>query len=401
MDPEKTPHQAANLDSSALVSGQERSKPSHSLRQFLAVLLSLCLALFLVDATISLIDDSLILIFGLHALSAMRGMVGLLPMVPKRLFLPIPLYVLMTMLAVFPFAIFCYGRLQLFSWSFSICEVVLALTILWLAQGGLRLRWPLVSVDQLGPRRFGWWNLSGFVLANILGLLPAIAVYCYLCAAMAVAHFSEGFMALRPNGLSVQVRKYVRNDGKTIQLFPMAHVADAKFYQAVAQTFPTNSIILMEGVTDDQNLLTNKITYKRMAKVLGLSEQMEKFEPTRGEIVPADVDVSRFSKETIDFLNLVMLIHAQGLKVNNVLRLAQYSTPPHLEDGLLQDLLLDRNKHLLEEMQSQLSQTDNIMVPWGVAHMPGIATGIQKSGFRLDETREYMVIRFGKGGRPN
>jgi hypothetical protein len=26
--------------------------------------------------------------------------------------------------------------------------------------------------------------------------------------------------------------------------------------------------------------------------------------------------------------------------------------------------------------------------------MPGIARGILKSGFHLDETREYMVIRF-------
>jgi len=35
------------------------------------------------------------------------------------------------------------------------------------------------------------------------------------------------------------------------------------------------------------------------------------------------------------------------------------------------------------------------MVPWGVAHMPGIAKEIQKLGFHLDETHDYMVIRFG------
>jgi hypothetical protein len=42
-----------------------------------------------------------------------------------------------------------------------------------------------------------------------------------------------------------------------------------------------------------------------------------------------------------------------------------------------------------------LPQSDNIIVPWGAAHMPGLAKEIQKSGFRLDETREYVVIRFG------
>ena len=390
-----------------LLPPESKRKPG-SFRQFFAILLSLCLALFLVDAVVSLVDDSLILFFGLHIFSLIRGLVailallmgvglyglmGLTPMVPKRLFLPIPLYFLVVLLAVFPIMIFCFGRLQQFAWGFSIGQVVLALWILRSAQGKPGLRWPLVSADQLGVRRFGWWNLSGFVLVNLFGLLPAIVLFLYLCAGGAVDRFSEGFMTLHPNGFSVQVRKYVRNDGKSIELFPMSHVADAGFYQKVAQTFPTNSIILMEGVTDNQNLLTNKLSYKRMAKSLGLSEQKVKFVPTRGEKVPADVDVAQFSTDTIAFLNLITLIHAKGVNSEVVLKLLQYS-PPDFETSLFQDLLTKRNEHLLKEIQSHLSETDNIMVPWGVAHMPGIAKEIQKSGFRLDETREYTVISF-------
>ena len=380
-----------------------------SWRQVFAVLLSLCLALFLVDAVVSLLDDSLILFFGLHVFSFIRevvallalfmgvavyGLMGLTPVVPKRLFLPIPLYYLVVLLAMFPVMIYCFSRVQLFAWGFSAFQVVLALGILWRAQGGLRFRWPLVAVDRLGSRRFGWWNLSGFMLATLFGLLPGAIVYSYLCAALAVNHFSEGFMTLRPNGFSVQVRKYVRNDGKLIELFPMAHVADAGFYQQVAQTFPTNSVILMEGVTDRQNLLTNKLSYKRMAKSLGLSEQKVEFAPTRGEMVRADVDVAQFSTQTIDFLNLVTLFHAKGVNAATVLQLFQYSPPPDFEAGLFEDLLTKRNQHLMEEIQSHLSQVDNLMVPWGVAHMPGIAREIQKSGFRLDGSREYTVIRF-------
>jgi len=174
----------------------------------------------------------------------------------------------------------------------------------------------------------------------------------------------------------------------------MAHVADAGFYRKVAQTFPTNSIILMEGVTDDQNMLTNKLSYKRMAKSLGLSEQKKEFAPTRGEMVRADVDVAQFSKETIDFLNLVTLIHARGVNVATILQMMQFAPPPDFEAGVFQDLLTKRNQHLVEEIQTQLSRTDNIMVPWGVAHMPGIARELEKSGFRLDKSREYTVIQF-------
>ena len=391
----------------------EANRKSGSARQVFAFLLSLCLALFLADAVISLADDSLILLGGLHSLSALRGLVGffamlmvvgvyglmgLTPMVPKRLFLPISLFPLVGMLAVFPFAIYCFGRLQQVAWVISLAQVIVGLGVLYWAQGRPGFRWPLVPVDRLGVRSFSWRNLSGFVLANVFVLLPAMTVYFFLCTALAVDHFSDGFMALRPNGFSVQVRKYVRNDGKTIELFPMTHIADAGFYQHVSQTFPTNSIILMEGVTDENNLLTNKITYKRMAKSLGLSEQHEKFEPTRGEMVPADVDMDQFSRDTIDFLNLVMLVHARGLTPDNIRKWMQYSPPDHFEKELIDDLVKKRNRHVVEEIQSRLSQTDNIMVPWGVAHMPGIAMEIQKSGFRLDGTQEYMVIQFHNRG---
>jgi len=386
---------------------------SGSTRHLFAILLSLCLGLFLVDAVVSFADDSLILLGGLHPLSTLRGLtaifamlmavgvyglIGLTPMVPKRLFLPIPVFTLAAMLALFPFAIYCFGRLQQVGWGISLCQVIVGLGILYWSQGGFKFRWPLVSVGELGARRFSWWNLSLFLLVNVGLLMPAVMVYIFCCTALAVDHYSEGFMELHPNGFSVEVRKYVRHDGKTIELFPMAHVADARFYQKVAQTFPTNSIILMEGVTDEKNLLTNKISYRRLAKSLGLSEQKVKFTPNRGERVRADVDVDQFSKDTINFLNLIMLFHAQGVNAGNVLMLTQYTPPTHLEEEVINDLLKKRNQRLVEEIRSRLSQTDNIMVPWGVAHMPGIAKEIQKSGFRLKETHEYMVIQFRRNG---
>jgi hypothetical protein len=48
----------------------------------------------------------------------------------------------------------------------------------------------------------------------------------------------------------------------------------------------------------------------------------------------------------------------------------------------------------LDETQSHLAQTDNIMVPWGVAHMPDVAKGIQKAGFHLVAVQNYVVSIF-------
>ena len=412
-----TPPSSENLQSGGVppVLSPRPDSNSGSVRGLLAILLSLCLALFLSDALISFADESLRFVCGVHLLSTLRGLlsffaflmavavyclIGLTPMVPKRLMLPIPIFILVAMLAVLLLAVYCYGWSRQIDWGISACQVIAGLWILYRAQNGFGLSWPLVPVSRLGVRGFSWLNLSAFVLVNIFVLLPAVVAYVFLCAALAVGHYSEGFMALRPSGFSVQARKYVRNDNKTIQLFPMAHVADARFYQKISQTFPTNSIILMEGVTDDQNLLTNKITYRRMAKSLGLTEQRQEFVPTRGEMVPADVDVDQFSPDTIEVLNLIMLIHSKGLTVGNLQKLMEYTPPTELEAILINDLLKKRNQHLVKEIQSHLSQSDNIMVPWGVAHMPGISKEIQKAGFRLAATQEYMLIQFSSNRSP-
>jgi hypothetical protein len=311
------------------------------------------------------------------------------------LFLPLTLFNPVAALAMVPLFVYFYSRMQQIAWLISLGQVLFGLNILYLVQDGYKFRWPLVPEKALEARRFSWQNLTVFLLANLLVLVPGVIAYLVLCAALAVGHFSEGFLALRPVGFTVQVREYARADGKTIQLFPMSHIGEFDFYRKVSQSFPTNSIILMEGVTDDRNLLTNKITYKRMASSLGLAEQHEAFNPTRGEMVRADVDVEQFTSNTIGLLNLAMLIHSKGLSAETLQEMLRFSPPPHYEEELLDDLLRKRNRHLLEELQSRLSQTEHIIVPWGVAHMPEIAAEIQKAGFHLVETREYVAIRFG------
>jgi len=390
----------------------ERQSPG--VRQLLALVLSVCLGLFLADGVISLVDDSLILFFDVHLLTGLRGIVflfaslvaivvyglmGLTSMIPKRLFLPLTLFGLVAQLALLPILIYFHGRMQQAAWILSFCQVVVGLGILYWVQGGFKFRWPLVSGHQLEPRRFSWLNLSVFLLANAFLLVPAVLAYFVICTALALDHFSDGFIALRPHGLTVEVRKYVHNDGRTVLLVPMSHVGEPEFYHDLSQSFPTNSVILMEGVTDERNLLTNKITYQRMAASLGLAEQQREFKPPSREMVRADVDLVQFATNTIDLLNLSMLIHAKGVSPENLMKVMQYSPPLHFEEQILDDLLTKRNGRVVEEIHARNSKTETIIVPWGAAHMPGIAREIQKSGFRLQESRKFVAIQFGSAGK--
>src|SRR5882672_9454120 len=80
--------------------------PSPS-RRLVAVILSLCLGLFLLDGVLSLADSVLVLAFNLHVLSAFRALfswfcalslvavyvlIGITPLVPRRVFLPLTLF---------------------------------------------------------------------------------------------------------------------------------------------------------------------------------------------------------------------------------------------------------------------------------------------------------------------
>ena len=89
-----------------------------------------------------------------------------------------------------------------------------------------------------------------------------------------------------------------------------------------------------------------------------------------------------------------MFIHSKGMTPATVQKALQYSPPPDFQKQVYGDLLGKRNRHLWEEIQARLPQTDNIIVPWGVAHMPEIAAEIQKAGFRLNESQDYSVIKF-------
>lgn len=379
------------------------------MKKFLAIFLSLSLALFIISAIVSLLDDTLVLFFGNHILTAINGiiffpmgvmaaatylLIGVSPMVPKRFFLPIPLFFLLGICATIPFLIYHFKLMVEMDWALSFLQLALGLFILHCLLRGDKLRWPLVTREQLGDRLFNWRRLGVFVIANVFVLLPAVLLYFVFCAALAVDHFSESFLALHPGGLTVEVRTYARNDGKKIQLIPMSHIAEAAFYQQISKSFPSNSIILMEGVTDEKHLLTNEISYKRMAKSLGVSEQGDKFNPTRGRMVWADIDLQQFSKDTIELLNLVMFVHAKGLSHEAILRLLSYTPPANLNEQLEDDLLTKRNHHLLEVLKVQLPESEIIIVPWGVAHMPEIAKEIQKAGFHVVTRHEYETINF-------
>ena len=377
----------------------------------LTVLLNLGLGLFVVSGVLSVLDavlgqfyetsifTGLSAIVGLFCLLVsflIYGLMALIPAIPKRWFLPMTLFIPLSNLAVIPLLIYFHPQLKWIALGVAICQLLLGLWLLSRLKSGSKLSGPLplLTTRHLGLAKFSGWHLMGFLLVNFCVLIPAVLVYLALCASTAIDHFSDGFVRLSPAGIVMQVRKYRNDDGKEVQLVPMSHVGEATFYQALAASFPKNSVILMEGVTDHGKVLTSKSGYSRMAKAMGVAEQQVEFKPV-GELVMADVDLSMFGKETLALLHKAMLIHSEGMSAETLSSLMQ-PAPAHLEKQLWEDLLTKRNAHLLEVLYARLPQSEVIIVPWGALHMPGISEGIVKSGFRVEETQDYVAIRFPK-----
>jgi hypothetical protein len=370
--------------------------------------MSCYLVLFMGSGVFSLLDHSLLLGFQRADLSMISGVLflltlltgvlvygvlGLAPGVPKRFFVPLCLFIPVVYIGVLPLLVWFSDQAMRILWAVSLAQVLLGMAIIARLRDGMKFRWPLVSGWALEDRRFSLGNLAGVVAVGIFGIVPALVAYIGFSAMVSVKHFSDGFVKLHPTGLSMQVRKYVRDDGRNIMLVPMSHVGEAEFYRSLAASFPADSVILLEGVSDRENLAEVHSDYSKMAATVGGVEQTKVFKP-QGELVHADVDISSFSPTTVDLLKTAMLLHSKGVTAET-LPILMKPAAPGLEKQLLEDILTKRNQHLLGVIRERLPTSKNIIVPWGAAHMPEIAREIEKDGFRVKETEDFMAIRFG------
>ncbi len=378
-------------------------------RPVLTVVLSAVLGLFIFCGAVSLLSAAQMLLLDRRDLEVADGLLTLLliltsiltycllgffPEIPKRWFLPLCLFAPAVPIAILPLLVYFHAHISWIQLGVAATHVLLGLIILRKLRGKAPLAWPLVPADRVQRRRFSWRNLAAVVLAPVLVLLPLAFIYCLFSAKLALEHFTDGFALLRPGGITMQVREYVRDDdGRKITLVPMSHVGETEFYQEIAASFPDDSVVLMEGVSDRGNLMDVHSDYSNMAKTVGGVEQVKVFKP-RGRLIPADVDMSTFSPVSKELLKTALLVHSKGVTAETLPYLMK-PAKPGMEKVLLDDILTKRNHHLLGVIREWLPQAETIIIPWGAAHMPEIAREIQKMGFRQAGTHDYTAIRFG------
>jgi hypothetical protein len=401
------------------------------------VFANLFLVLFLADGGVSLLDELVSLLSPVTFLSEVRSILaasvlvmaalvylclGIDRRLPKLVYLPLTLFVLLCPLSAWLFPDLAGNRT--YGLIASVTQVALVLFPLscFRKNGRGSLTMPPAKFHT---SLFSLKNTLVFYSANLIVIPVVLTMLVLHTANTYMAKYTSGFIRLAPDGLYMADRVY-RRDNRTIRLAGMIHMGEKGYYDNLAGSVARGrTIVLAEGVSDDKNLLRNKLNYGRLAGFLGLTSQDkmlfrgkliepevletpqvrsggagEKEKPGSPDILRADVDVSVFRPPTILFLNTVgkQLQESRSLAkgilaINNW---AEKNITREMNDVIMEDILYRRNREVIRHLGKALDRYDNIIIPWGAMHMKEIEEDVLKRGFKLQEQRERVSIDFRK-----
>jgi hypothetical protein len=389
----------------------------------------LYIALFLIDAGLSLVDELLAAVFApLPIFSGVRFFVayvvialsmvlyacmGIDRRLPKRVFLPLTIYIFWCALALWPLSgVIARESLGVLS---SVGQLVIGGLVIVL------LRDPdgnsLLSRERFRTPFFSFRNTLGFTGINLL-LLPLVLVYTGL--ATTSYYFEQqtaGFLRLSPIGIYMTER-YYHLDGKKVRLAGMMHIGREEYYADLADSISaTGTIILAEGVTDQDRLLESRLDYNALAGVIGLTSQ-DKMEidgnlvdlddldlvsenvgmQDKPDIARADIDLNRFDPETVEFLNVLGRTMFSGKPWIDALAEYNLWVNDNMTEegvaGVMADILDKRNVVVIDSMVRSLARYDTIIIPWGALHMPAIEAAVVEQGFVPGGKRERLSLDF-------
>lgn len=232
-----------------------------------------------------------------------------------------------------------------------------------------------------------WSGAAVFFGGSVL-----LAVYAPFWLMSTFQVMTDGFVHFDLAGVSLADRSYERN-GQEIRLVGMMHIGQEESYRSLVGSFSgPPAVILAEGVTDRQGLLPEPLSYEHAARALGLQTQdsMEDYfhelgAPQQGQwpdVRRADLDLSDFHPETIALLESATRIWGGQDPLRALGAVYVHCIEKQGDCALLgQDVLMRRNRHLVEEIGTALKQYDRVIVPWGAMHQPFIQSEILRQGF--------------------
>ena len=372
---------------------------------------NLYLILFLVDGLLSLVHSMGGRLWGIQPLSVVQALAAFVVLLtsfvlyflmgcmrgfPKKVVLPLVVFtVWVGFFAALPLPIFLGMKNMMV--GLSLLQTGMGIGALILLRVSVDNRQWLYGNTLFDQLAFRWKKLAGFLALNIFLIGPLLGLYLVGSLSIAVSHHSNGFIQIGFQGVSVESRTY-HHMGKSVLLLPTAHIAQKGFYDQLIDSLPaTNSVIIPEGTTDRNKLLSGGLGYEKLAESMGLEAQDNKrILATRNE-KRCDMDISEFSDETIDLLQACSELFRGWPDGDRVVLLQNYLSTPNPDFNVLhEDLLTKRNRRVTDCIAECVKTFDHIVVPWGAMHMPGIERTMLEQGATVESRKRILVL----GWRP-
>jgi hypothetical protein len=328
------------------------------------------------------------------------------PRLPKRILLSLIAFLAWCALGAYPLSVGLDSS-QISGLALSGIQLGLALGALsWIRLRSATRHWLLHASDLPRKRpRLGY--TVRFSVATVLITPPLLAGFAGLSLFAQIERATAGFMTFDFTGIHSTSREYHRED-RRIDLVGMAHIGEDASYLDLFRSFAGQSTLLLEeGVSDEDGLIGDGLFYETIAGRIGLGVQPS-FEALLAatplsdtnthwpDIRNADVDASTFADDTIAVLDAA----AQLYKSDRLApALAKFQATldelgPEAIQTAFHDLIENRNAHLLDEIRAGLDDYDRIVVPWGALHMPGIEDAILGWGFEHTASSQRRITAY-------
>jgi hypothetical protein len=269
-----------------------------------------------------------------------------------------------------------------------------------------RGRWLLDNDVSRGPTFQPGHALRALGVGILFGL-PGLALFSCLVFGTWIESATARFVTFDANGIHASAREYRRGD-RTVHLVGMMHIGEGDAYREIFESFTGEStIVLEEGVTDDQALLGEGGFYDRVAGSLGLDVQppfaaITSEQPASATGAPwpdvrrADIDASQFTPETIAFLAALSKVY-QSPDLTTALRRFESSLGDidvQTTNGVIHDLITRRNAHLIEVLREALETHERVVVPWGALHLREIEQTLLEWDFVHQASTQRRLTRY-------
>jgi len=388
----------------------------------LAAFGNVVLALYAIDGVVSLADHlirgvskssvltdarSVIAQLTLLALFAAWAALALTPRLPKRVFAAPLLITAWWSVGAPPLPLMMNSidRLDAYGTAAQLGSAALAFLLVRIAYGRFRLD----PARFAGPA-FRFRSSAGFLAFHVLVVPPFLMASLFLGAAAQVEHATAGFVTFHAREIRIQERRYRRGD-REVRLVGMVHLGESESYLELFQGFRgPSTVVLEEGVSDQDNLLQRPLSYAAAAKALGLSTQpdvasvLEDHESENEaedaeipEVKNADVDVRDFRPETITVLDAIGSVWGAqnpGEAIAALRRFGGRKDAPALLSAANEDILKLRNRHLLKAISDALDEYHCVIVPWGALHLAAIEASLNSQGFVEEKVSSRTLARY-------